>query len=199
MKYSFKELCEIVKQKLSSKRFKHTMSVVDMSVKLAKNYGANIEKCKVAALLHDVCKEMNVDEMKKICKENFMLELTKEDLENTDILHSFVAAYWVEKNLGIKDSEILAAIKNHTLGNRDMSLVEKIVYIADAIEVGRNYPGVEEIRNLTFKDLDRGILLEAEKKEAYLKSIGKKSHKNTELMKEELLKNISIIKREAEK
>ncbi|MDO4690356.1 MAG: bis(5'-nucleosyl)-tetraphosphatase (symmetrical) YqeK [Fusobacterium sp.] len=199
MEYSFKELSEIIKLKLSPKRFKHTMSVVDMSVKLAKNYGANIEKCKIAALLHDACKEMNVDEMKKICKENFMMELSEEDLENTDILHSFVASYWVKKNFNIEDEEILKAIKNHTLGNKNMGLVEKIVYIADAIEMGRNYPGLEEIRDLTFENLDRGILLEAEKKESYLKKLGKKSHKNTKLMEEDLLKNISIIKEEAEK
>ena len=197
MDYSFKELSEMVKSKVSLKRFKHIMSVVDMSIKLAKIYGADEEKCKIAALLHDICKEMNIDEMKKICKENFKEDLSEEDLENNEILHSFVGSYWVEKNLNIKDKEILGAIKNHTLGNKDMTLVEKIVYIADAIEIGRNYPSVAEIRELTFKNLDRGILLEVKKKEEYLKSIGKKSHKNTALMKESLLQKISAFEKEA--
>lgn len=190
MIYNFEDLKEIVKSKVSIKRFNHIMAVVDMSIKLAKIYNADIEKCKIAALLHDICKEMNKEEMKKICKNNFSEDLTDEDLENDEILHPFVGAYWVEKNLKIEDIEILNAIKNHTLGNKNMSLVEKIVYIADAIEITRNYPGVEEIRNLVFKDLNEGILFEAEKKEKYLESIGKKSHKNSYAMQKSIREEI---------
>lgn len=190
MIYNFEDLKEIVKSRVSIKRFNHIMAVVDMSIKLAKIYNADIERCKIAALLHDVCKEMNMEEMKQICKDNFTEDLTDEDLENNEILHPFAGAYWVEKNLKIEDSEILNAIKNHTLGNRNMSLVEKIVYIADAIEITRNYPGVEEIRNLVFKDLNKGILFEAEKKEKYLESIGKKSHKNSYAMQKSIREEI---------
>ncbi|MBQ3437422.1 MAG: bis(5'-nucleosyl)-tetraphosphatase (symmetrical) YqeK [Fusobacterium sp.] len=189
MIYNFKNLVEIVKSKISLKRFTHTMGVVNMSIRLAEAYGADIEKCKIAALLHDICKEMDKEEMIKICRENFSEDLSEKDLENTEILHAFVGSYWIEKNLNIKDNEILLAVKNHTLGNKNMSLVEKIVYIADAIELNRNYPNVEEIRKLTFRNLDEGILLEARKKELYLKSIGKKSHKNSLAMQNELLKN----------
>ena len=190
MIYNFEDLKEIVKSKVSIKRFNHIMAVVDMSIKLAKIYNADIEKCKIAALLHDICKEMNMEEMKKICKNNFSEDLSDEDLENDEILHPFVGAYWVEKNLKIEDIEILNAIKNHTLGNKNMSLVEKIVYIADAIEITRNYPGVEEIRNLVFKDLNEGILFEAGKKEKYLESIGKKSHKNSYAMQKSIREEI---------
>lgn len=189
MIYNFKNLVEIVKSKISLKRFTHTMGVVNMSIRLAEAYGADIEKCKIAALLHDICKEMDKEEMIKICRENFSEDLSEKDLGNTEILHAFVGSYWIEKNLNIKDNEILLAVKNHTLGNKNMSLVEKIVYIADAIELNRNYPNVEEIRKLTFRNLDEGILLEARKKELYLKSIGKKSHKNSLAMQNELLKN----------
>ncbi|MCI7224363.1 bis(5'-nucleosyl)-tetraphosphatase (symmetrical) YqeK [Fusobacterium sp.] len=190
MIYNFEDLKEIVKSKVSIKRFNHIMAVVDMSIKLAKIYNADIEKCKIAALLHDICKEMNKEEMKKICKNNFSEDLTDEDLENDEILHPFVGAYWVEKNLKIEDIEILNAIKNHTLGNKNMTLVEKIVYIADAVEITRNYPGVEEIRNLVFKDLNEGILFEAGKKEKYLESIGKKSHKNSYAMQKSIREEI---------
>ncbi|MDD7392014.1 bis(5'-nucleosyl)-tetraphosphatase (symmetrical) YqeK [Fusobacterium gastrosuis] len=190
MIYNFEDLKEIVKSKVSIKRFNHIMAVVDMSIKLAKIYNADIEKCKIAALLHDICKEMNMEEMKKICKNNFSEDLSDEDLENDEILHPFVGAYWVEKNLKIEDIEILNAIKNHTLGNKNMTLVEKIVYIADAVEITRNYPGVEEIRNLVFKDLNEGILFEAGKKEKYLESIGKKSHKNSYAMQKSIREEI---------
>ena len=167
MKYNFNELKEIVTSKLSLKRFTHTLRVVEMSEKLAKIYNANIEKCKVAALLHDICKEMNMEYIKNICKNNFINELSEEDLENNEILHGFAGAYYVKNELGINDKEILNAIKYHTVGAKGMKLLEKIVYIADAIEYGRNYPSVVEIREETFKNLDKGILMEIEHKEEY--------------------------------
>ena len=190
MKYNFKELKEIVKSKMSLKRFTHTLGVVEMSEKLAKTYNADIEKCKVAALLHDICKEMDMEYIKNICKNNFMNELSEEDLENNEILHGFAGAYYVKNELGIDDKEILSAIKYHTVGEKNMTLVEKIVYIADAIEYGRNYPSVVKIREETFKNLDRGILMEIEHKEKYLESIGKKSHPNTDELKKEIIKEL---------
>ena len=190
MKYNFKELKEIVKSKMSLKRFTHTLGVVEMSEKLAKTYNADIEKCKVAALLHDICKEMDMEYIKNICKNNFMNELSEEDLENNEILHGFAGAYYVKNELGVNDKEILNAIKYHTIGAKNMTLVEKIVYIADAIEYGRNYPSVVKIREETFKNLDRGILMEIEHKEKYLESIGKKSHPNTDELKKEILKEL---------
>ena len=191
MKYNFKELKEIVKSKMSLKRFTHTLGVVEMSEKLAKIYNADIEKCKVAALLHDICKEMNMEYIKNICKNNFMNELSEEDLENNEILHGFAGSYYVKIELGINDKEILSAIKYHTVGGKNMTLVEKIVYIADAIEYGRNYPSVAEIREETFKNLDKGILMEIEHKERYLKSVGKKSHSNTDEFKKQILKELN--------
>ena len=191
MKYNFNELKEIVKSKMSLKRFTHTLGVVEMSEKLAKIYNADIEKCKVAALLHDICKEMDMEYIKNICKNNFMNELSEEDLENNEILHGFAGSYYVKTELGINDKEILNAIKYHTIGAKNMTLVEKIVYIADAIEYGRNYPSVVEIREETFKNLDKGILMEIEHKEKYLKSIGKKSHPNTYKFKKEILKELN--------
>ena len=188
MKYDFNQLKEIVKSKMSSKRFTHTLGVVEMAVKLADIYKADVEKCKLAALLHDICKEMDMQYIKTICKNNFMSELSEEDLENNEILHGFAGAYYVKNELGIDDKEILSAIKYHTVGAKNMTLVEKIVYIADAIEYGRNYPSVVKIREETFKNLDIGILMEIEHKEKYLESIGKKSHPNTEKLKKELLK-----------
>ena len=191
MKYNFKELKEIVKSKMSLKRYTHTLGVVEMSEKLAKTYNADIEKCKVAALLHDICKEMDMEYIKNICKNNFMNELSEEDLENNEILHGFAGAYYVKNELRIDDKEILSAIKYHTVGAKNMTLVEKIAYIADAIEYGRNYPSVAEIREETFKNLDKGILMEIEHKERYLKSVGKKSHSNTDEFKKQILKELN--------
>ena len=188
MKYDFKSLEKVVKEKVSLKRFKHIMGVVEMATRLAKLNNADIEKCQIGSLLHDIEKEMDIDWMKKVCRENYMNDLTEEDLENNEILHGFAGAYWVENNLGIKDTDILNAIKYHTIGCEKMNLVSKIVYISDAIELGRNYPDVVEIREETYRNLDKGILLEIEKNEKFLKSIGKKQHINTVKMKNEILK-----------
>lgn len=189
MLYNFEELKNIVKSKVSEKRYNHIMGVVSMAENLAKKNFADIEKCKLAALLHDICKEMKVEEMKKICLENFS-ELDNEDLKNDDILHGFVAAYWVQKNLGIDDESVLNAIKYHTIGNKKLDLVGKIIYIADAIEIGRKYPSVEKIREKTFENLNEGILFEIEEKTKFLESIAKKSHRFTEEMKKEIIKKM---------
>ena len=191
MKYDFKSLEKVVKEKVSLKRFKHIMGVVEMATRLAKLNNADIEKCQIGSLLHDIAKEMDIDWMKKVCRENYMNDLTEEDLENNEILHGFVGAYYVNKEFGIEDSEVLNAIKYHTIGSKDMTLVEKIIYIADAIEYGRNYPSVIEIREVTLKNLNKGILMEIEHKEKYLESIGKKSHPNTSQLKENILTELS--------
>ncbi len=188
--YNFTELKKIVKEKVKEKRFIHILGVVQMAEKLAKIYGADTEKVKIAALLHDICKEMNIDEMRKIFLENYKDEFPREDIDNSQILHGPVAAYWIRKNLNINDEEILNAVKYHTVGNKDMGLIEKIVYIADAIELGRDYPSVQEIREKTFQNLNEGIILEIEKKGKFLESMGKKSHINTIQMKKELLKEL---------
>ncbi|MBF1208577.1 MAG: bis(5'-nucleosyl)-tetraphosphatase (symmetrical) YqeK, partial [Fusobacterium periodonticum] len=133
----------------------------------------------------------DMEDIKNICKNNFLNELSDEDLENNEILHGFAGAYYVNKEFGIEDSEVLNAIKYHTIGSKDMTLVEKIIYIADAIEYGRNYPSVTEIREETFKNLNKGILMEIEHKEKYLESIGKKSHPNTSQLKENILTELS--------
>lgn len=191
MKYDFNQLKEIVKSKMSSKRFTHTLGVVEMAVKLADIYKTDVEKCKLAALLHDISKEMDMEYIKNICKNNFMSELSEEDLENNEILHGFAGDFYVNKEFEIEDSEILNAIKYHTIGSKNMTLIEKIIYIADAIEYGRNYPSVVKIREETFKNLDKGILMEIEHKEKYLESIGKKSHPNTDELKKEILRELN--------
>lgn len=188
MKFDLKDLTYIVSQKLPQKRMIHSLAVVHTAKKLAKIYAADIEKVMVASLLHDVCKYTNMTFMQGICKKYYGHILSAEDLKNNEILHGFMAVYWLEKKLNIRDEEILNAIKYHTIGAENMSLISKIVYIADAIEPNRTYPGVDKLRELAPKDLELCILTEIEAKEKYLKSINKTPHKNTLLMKESLLK-----------
>lgn len=178
-------LREKVKEKLSPKRYKHTCGVEKICVILAEKYGADIEKARIAAILHDYMKETKLDVLKEMCKD------TKEmkGYENlNEILHSFAGAIAIEKEFGIKDEDILNAVKYHTTGRKGMSVLEKIVYIGDAIEEGRNYPGVDKIREVTLKDLDSGIITEVNRKVEYLSEKDGIIHMNTIEMRDDLLK-----------
>ncbi|MGL4740462.1 MAG: bis(5'-nucleosyl)-tetraphosphatase (symmetrical) YqeK [Sarcina sp.] len=146
-----------LKKNLSDKRYKHVLGVAETSVKLAKLYGADEEKAKIAALAHDIAKELSVEKQKEILrKHNF--EISYIDEASPQVLHSFVGSVLFAELFNFDDEEVLSAIDFHTTGRGDMSLLEKIIYIADYIEPTRNYPGVEELRKITFEDLDRGVL-----------------------------------------
>ena len=175
-----------VEEKLSAKRFKHVLGVEEMCVILAEKNGADIEKARIAALLHDYMKETNIEVLKEMCKDVPEIKGYETLLE---ILHGFAGAMAAEKEFGIKDTDILNAIKYHTIGRENMSLLEKIVYIGDAIEMGRNYPRVDEIRKETLKDLDSGIIMEVNRKIEYLKEKGGIIHIDTIKMRDNLIKN----------
>lgn len=175
-----------VEEKLSAKRFKHVLGVEEMCVILAEKNGADVEKAKIAALLHDYMKETNIEVLKEMCKDVPEIKGYETLLE---ILHGFAGAMAAEKEFGIKDTDILNAIKYHTIGREKMSLLEKIVYIGDAVEIGRNYPCVDEIRKETLKDLDSGIIMEVNRKIEYLKEKGGIIHIDTIKMRDDLIKN----------
>ncbi len=175
-----------IEEKLSAKRFKHVLGVEEMCVILAEKNGADIEKARIAALLHDYMKETNIEVLKEMCKDVPEIKGYETLLE---ILHGFAGAMAAEKEFGIKDTDILNAIKYHTIGRENMSLLEKIVYIGDAIEMGRNYPCVDEIRKETLKDLDSGIIMEVNRKIEYLKEKGGIIHIDTIKMRDNLIKN----------
>lgn len=166
-------------KRISPKRLVHVLSVVEEAESLAKLYGADLEKCRIAALLHDAAKELSLEEMQELYKELPSADLSEMDFEQREILHGFAAAALVKKELGITDAEVLEAIQYHTIGRKTLSLVAEIVYIADAIEGTRNYPSVQKIREEVHKNLHRGILMELQHKETYLASIGALLHPKT--------------------
>ncbi len=179
------KLRDIVKNKLSAKRFKHVLGVEEMCVSLAEKYGADIEKARTAALLHDYMKETSVKVLEEMCADVPEVQ----GYENLpEILHGFAGAMAAEKEFGVTDEDILNAVKYHTIGRENMSVLEKIVYIGDAIEKGRDYPCVNEIREETFRNLDDGIIMEVSRKIDYLKEKGGTVHMNTVKMRDSLLK-----------
>lgn len=152
---------------LSKKRYEHSIRVLETALTLGKIYDGDLNRISTAALLHDYAKEFKKEDLIKIAKEHFLDE-TENYLGNVEILHSYASAYIAKEIFKINDIEILNAIKYHTTGRKNMSLTEKIVYIADAIEPKRDYPHVEKIRDLALVNLNKAILLEVNKKIEYL-------------------------------
>lgn len=146
-----------LQENLSERRYKHTMGVYESAIKLAKLYGADLEKAKIAALAHDIAKEITIEEQKEILRKN-NFEITKIEEASPQILHGFAGSILLENIFGVDDEEILSAIDFHSTGKSDMSILEKIIYIADYIEDGRVYDGVEALRETTYKSLDDGVL-----------------------------------------
>ncbi|KHF41930.1 bis(5'-nucleosyl)-tetraphosphatase (symmetrical) YqeK [Halalkalibacter okhensis] len=146
----------IVKLHLTDHRFSHTLGVVETSVDLANRYGADPEKAELAAIFHDYAKFRDKEEMKKIVQEKLV---DKSFLDYGDeLLHAPCGAYFVKDEVGIDDQEILDAIYYHTTGRPNMTLLEKVIFLADYIEPGRRFNGVNEVRELAKVSLDNAII-----------------------------------------
>lgn len=159
-------LMQAVQMRMSERRFQHVLGVEEAAVALAARFGASEDKASIAALTHDYAKERPDDEMIMIIKEaGFDPELLE---YGNPIWHGVVGAYLVEKELGITDPEILQAIRLHTTGAAEMSTLDKIIYVADYIEPGRRFPGVEDARAVTLVDLDEAVAFETKHTLAHL-------------------------------
>ncbi|WP_426462517.1 bis(5'-nucleosyl)-tetraphosphatase (symmetrical) YqeK [Staphylococcus equorum] len=147
----------LVKDKLPEKRFNHSLRVAETAVKLAEIYDGDKDKAELAGILHDYCKYDDLGSMYQIVTQN---ELDSNLLSyGSEILHGPVAAIIMNQQFDVIDEEVLLAIKNHTTGRAQMTKTEKLIFIADYIEPGRQTPGVEEIRDLAYNQgsLDKTI------------------------------------------
>lgn len=151
---------EQLKGTLKPSRYQHTINVADEAIKLGEKYSYNTEDCYIAGLLHDIAKVKDLETLKQICdKAGYDMEIKElESLILNPNSHSVLGAYIAEKTFGIKDEKILNAIRFHTTGRVNMGLLEKIVFLADYIEVGRDFEGLEEVRRLAYIDIDKAIL-----------------------------------------
>lgn len=147
----------LVKDKLPEKRFNHSLRVAETAVKLAEIYDGDKDKAELAGILHDYCKYDDLGSMYQIVTQN---ELDSNLLSyGSEILHGPVAAIIMNQQFDVTDEEVLLAIKNHTTGRAQMTKTEKLIFISDYIEPGRQTPGVEEIRDLAYNQgsLDKTI------------------------------------------
>lgn len=178
MPYPYEEYKKLLREKLKESRYLHSLAVMERAVFLAKRFGADEEKAKVAGLLHDITK--NTDPKNQlIFMHGFGIILRQEEEEAFPVWHSISGALYVEKMLGIKEKDILDSIRYHTTGRADMSLLEKVVFLADLTSSDRNYPDVDYVRELSEEDLDAALLYGVEFLLNDLLSKGKVLHPDT--------------------
>lgn len=156
--YDLKKIKKKLKNELDESRYEHTIGVMDTAACLAMRYGADLTQALVAGLLHDCAKCIPNDKKLKLCRKNG-IEVTPFEEKAPFLLHAKLGAWMAEHEYHVSDPAILSAIACHTTGKPDMSLLDKIVFIADYIEPGRNKaPGLPEIRRLSFTDIDQALI-----------------------------------------
>lgn len=152
------KILEKLSSELGQPRYTHSLNVAEVAVRMAAHYGVDREKAYYAGLLHDCGKSYKGDAardfIKKIGYEADEIELTQ-----TRLLHGAIGEYLALHAYGFSDPELLAAIRWHTTGRAGMSILEKIIYIADYIEPDREFEGVSEMREEAFRNLDRCVVL----------------------------------------
>lgn len=159
-----------IKQTLSEKRYEHTLGVEYTAACLAMRYGADMEKARLAGLLHDCAKQISTKEKLKAC-EKYHLSVSEYEQKNPELLHAKLGACFAKELYGVEDKEILSAITWHTTGKPDMSLLDKILYIADYLEPNRDQAeNLPEVRSLVFQDLDKCLFRILEDSVGYLAS-----------------------------
>ena len=156
-----KEILDYLHINLKESRLQHSISVSETAVALAVQYGEDVEKAKIAGLAHDCVKNMENEELIKVAMDH-EIQLNEIYLHNPSILHGLVGSIVAREIMGIQDEDILNSICYHTTGRKNMSSLEKIIYIADYIEPLRQFKGVEELRNLSKVDLDAAVILSLE-------------------------------------
>ena len=155
------ERAEIVKKlesKLKPGRFVHSIGVEYTAANLAFLYGADVERARLAGLLHDCAKYIPTDEKLKRAKK-YGIKISKCEKANPDLLHGKIGAYLAREKYGVEDEEILSAISYHTTGRPGMTLLEKIIFVADYIEPNRRIiRELPEIRREAYTDLDKCVI-----------------------------------------
>ena len=150
-------IVEKLKDWIDERRLNHSINVSRCAAKLARHYGADVEKAELAGLVHDCAKNLTTDEALELAKK-YDFEPDMITRMNPVLLHAPLGSFLARELFDIQDDEILDAIAWHTTGRKNMSLLDKIICLADFIEEGRRYSGVEKIREFAFIDINRALL-----------------------------------------
>lgn len=155
---TIEKMQQLLEESLAPKRFKHSVNVYKTALELAKAHKLPVEKIAVSALLHDCGREVPT---KESAAKADALGIAIDEVERSQqiLLHAKLGAYYAREKYGVTDEEILDGILYHTTGAAGMSELAKVVFLADMIEPGRDFPGVEELRKAARKNLDKAMLM----------------------------------------
>ncbi len=188
------EIKNILKKMMNPNRFEHSVNVAKRAAFLAEKYGADVEKAYFAGLVHDICKGIPEKEQLEII-ERAGIELDEDTKRSPALWHSIAGSVWIQKELSVTDDDIINAVRYHTSGRANMTLLEKVVYMADLTSADRSYPDAEYTRRLTDHSLDEGIAYGVRWIAGDLRRRGLPEGKDTEALEKEY-KNIEITYKE---
>ena len=174
---SLSQLRPVALSYLKHKRIPHVLGTEQEAIRLAERYGADVEKARRAALLHDCTKKLDMEEQLALCR-RYGIQLDELEQKALKLLHSKTGAAIARDVFGV-DDEIYSAIWYHTTGHANMTKLEKIIYLADYIEPSRDFPGVDKLRKVCYEDLDRGLLMGLEMTIEEMTSMGNPVHHAT--------------------
>ncbi len=167
-----KKIRKAMEKSQDPKRFEHTLGVAYTAAALAMRYDASIKNAELAGLLHDCAKCLSDEKRLAICKKH-NISVNEIERRNPFLLHAKVGSFLAMDEYHVRDFDVINAILNHTTGRPEMSLLEKIIFVADYIEPNRKQaPNLQEVRKLAFLDLDEALLKILGDILEYLKSTG---------------------------
>ena len=186
-------ISEDLKYMLKTSRYEHTLRVVKKAVELGSIYEVNVEKCRIAALLHDCAKgnEKHYKEKYLNIYNNLIKEEQYSEFTNPFLQHCLLGRIVAEEKYKVDDEDILNAILYHTTGRLNMTMYEKIIYLADKTEDGRDYPEVENIRKTSIMDLNSAIIISINNNIKYLIDRNQEISLNSILLRNQLIGGIS--------
>ena len=167
-----------LKSKLTPERYAHVLSVRELALDLAKKYEADLQKVNLAALLHDCAKWMRTSEQYKAAA-SYEIELDEIERYNPSLLHALIGVEFAVSHFNVDNPEILNAIRIHTTGSGKMTLIDKILYVADFAEPERNHAEAHTVRELAYQDLNKAVFEVSRYKIEHLLAKGVLIHPHT--------------------
>lgn len=178
---------DFLSKTLSENRYIHSINVAFTAEKLAKLYGADPQKAYLAGLVHDCTREADI-ELQKTMLSSLNIQVDELTFQVKELLHAYTAEYIIRNHFKLDDEEVISAVRFHTTGKENMTILEKAVFLADVVEPGRSFPGVEYIRQLSMNNMNEAVFAALDSSIKFL--IGKRSliHPNTLLARNFLIK-----------
>ena len=183
----YDEMQKMLQANLDEIRFVHTLGVCEAAVALAERYGENKEKAYLAALLHDCARGLDYEETLAYCQENH-IELDEHMKVDANPIHALVGAHMAKECYKVDDEAVIKAIERHATGCENMTLLDKITFVADAIEPNRAGTDVDEARQAAARDLNEALPLALHVKTRYIRAMNGSLHPDSVRMLESLPK-----------